>query len=161
MWETVYNLLRKAALLSGSLFHTFFACLAFLAGFSTEWQASRLFTHGVQEGSIGELLSTMEPPLYLPGLICAFLLGCIVYFLTRSVTTSLAWLLPAAILAWNMLIWRGSSVWDTFFGSECGNTECLYQTFITVPFYASGAYSLGAVVVLVFVKHKFLASLTW
>jgi hypothetical protein len=36
------------------------------------------------------------------------------------------------------------SSWDTYFGSRCGGSECLYQFFLTIPLYAALAYSIGA-----------------
>jgi len=32
---------------------------------------------------------------------------------------------------------------DNFFFARCGATECLYELFITAPFYTSAAYTLG------------------
>jgi hypothetical protein len=36
------------------------------------------------------------------------------------------------------------STWDTYFGKGCGGSECLYELFLTAPFYTSVAYSIGA-----------------
>ena len=156
MWETVYRYLRRAALLSGSLSHTFFACISFLAGFLLEERITRHYSSSVGDGTFTDSLTRMEGPLWLPGLFCTFLCGCIIYFFSRSRTATLSWLLPALILAWNLLSWpsNGGSAWDTFFGTNCGSSECLYQLFVTSPFYACVAYSLGALTVRLFLKLK-------
>ena len=62
------------------------------------------------------------------------------------------WVLPAAVLLWNLLTWRGAgalntyaywmAVWNNYF-ADCVSSECLYQLFVTVPLYAAIAYSFG------------------
>jgi len=37
-------------------------------------------------------------------------------------------------------------IWDTFFGSGCDASECLYELFFTAPFVAAIAYSIAALV---------------
>jgi ABC-type nitrate/sulfonate/bicarbonate transport system permease component len=71
---------------------------------------------------------------------------------TRSRVAGFVWILPAVILVWNLLTWRGAgaltavpyweAVWNNYF-ADCGSSECLYKLFVTVPFYTSAAYSLA------------------
>lgn len=59
-----------------------------------------------------------------------------------------AWTVPAALLALSFLTtglpgppdWRDNL--SQFFGTNCGNSDCLYEGFCTGPFYASVVYSL-------------------
>lgn len=59
------------------------------------------------------------------------------------------WVVPGVLLAWNVWSWQTGgmskydSAWDTFFGQHCGSSECLYEVFVTLPFYSGLAYSLG------------------
>jgi hypothetical protein len=92
--------------------------------------------------------SVIETPLYLPEIVAGLLFGWFLFKVWPSRTAFLAWLVPLALLAWSawsnrtMAVW--DSTWDTYFGRNCGGSECLYQVLLTVPFYASIAYSLGA-----------------
>jgi hypothetical protein len=60
------------------------------------------------------------------------------------------WVLPLTVLLWHVFTWRNhgylpywSDIWNNYFGSNCGSSECLYELFVTVPFYASAAYTAG------------------
>jgi hypothetical protein len=47
----------------------------------------------------------------------------------------------------------GGSVWNNFFGSDCGSSECLTEYRVTAPFYTSIAYSFGLLLGYVCVIH--------
>jgi hypothetical protein len=60
-----------------------------------------------------------------------------------------AWIVPGIFLlvsawSWHLTTSQYDSVWDTYFGKDCGGSECLYEGLLTVPFYAGIAYTLGA-----------------
>jgi hypothetical protein len=80
------------------------------------------------------------------------------YFFFKKIPTRFAfwvWLVPGSLLAWNAWYWQHTgmvkyaSIWDTYFGTNCGGSECLYQILFTAPFYTAVFYSLGA-----FLSHK-------
>jgi len=93
--------------------------------------------------------SVIETPLYVPEILAGLLAGWFLFEVWPSRTALLAWALPLAFLVWSASSWHETmamwdSTWDTYFGRNCGGSECLYQVFLTVPFYASTAYSIGA-----------------
>jgi hypothetical protein len=83
--------------------------------------------------------------------------GLVLGFFSRRILRSRwgvwVWVLPLIVLAWNLLTWEGAGppttkvywahVWANYFSSACAGSECLYELFVTVPFYTSAAYSLG------------------
>jgi len=81
-----------------------------------------------------------------------FVLGAAASFWSRLRVAGFVWAIPAIVLVCNLVTWRGAgslsswaywiTVWDNYFG-DCGNSECFYKIFVTVPFYCSVAYSLG------------------
>ncbi len=91
-----------------------------------------------------------NPPYYFTPILVALILGGISrhFFSTRS--AAWVWILPLGILLWNTFTWETGGygtywqgVWNNYFGSDCGSSECLYELFVTVPFYTSVAYSFG------------------
>ena len=88
-------------------------------------------------------------PVWIPEIAAGLWLG---YFVYRRVPSRLAfftWLTPAFFLFFSALSWqRGmaqyDSTFDTYFGTGCGGSECLYELFLTMPFYTSVGYTLGA-----------------
>jgi hypothetical protein len=83
---------------------------------------------------------------WLPEILTAIWLGWFFYRRIPSKLALLAWIRPAVLLAWNVVKWHSEydSAWDTFFGRDCGDSECLYQLFLTMPFYTGISYSIGA-----------------
>jgi len=82
--------------------------------------------------------------------LIGFILGALSHRVFRTRGAAWVWILPLCILLWNILTWNTGGygtywrgVWDNYFGSNCGGSECLYEFFVTVPFYTSSAYSLG------------------
>src|SRR5579872_6556820 len=66
--------------------------------------------------------------------------GCAYFFRwrTRRQPSRWVWILPAVILVWNLFTWNKypgqvywTDVWDNFFGSGCGSSECLYELTVT------------------------------
>jgi hypothetical protein len=86
-------------------------------------------------------------PVWAPEIAAGLLFGWVAYKRLPSRLAFFSFAIPAAILAWSAASWRSiDSTWDTFFGAGCGGSECLYQLFITAPFYGAVAYSVGAVI---------------
>jgi hypothetical protein len=88
---------------------------------------------------------------YFPAFIVAGLaLGALSTYLLRTRVGAWVWVLPFILLLWNIIPWNVDSdrfywrdVWNAYFSRDCSNSECLYEFFVTAPFYASVAYSLG------------------
>ena len=62
------------------------------------------------------------------------------------------WLFPAVLLVWNVFSWKPytsrsnlGDAWANYFGSDCDGSECLYEVFLTAPFFTSVAYSVGSI----------------
>jgi hypothetical protein len=99
----------------------------------------------------------LNQPYYVAPVLCALALGALSRRFVRPRWAAWVWVLPMIILLWNLLTWKGAGppttavywadVWADYFGSDCGGSECMYEVFVTVPFYTSAAYSLGAVAV--------------
>ena len=95
----------------------------------------------------------LNQPYYIAPVLCALVLGMLGRRSSRSRWAAWVWILPTAILVWNLLTWKGvgppitavywRDVWANYFGSDCGGSECLYEVFVTIPFYTSVAYTFG------------------
>jgi hypothetical protein len=101
---------------------------------------------GEQSTLIGQL--TAEP-FWVPEIVAGLLLGWLAYETVPSKIAFIAWAAPGSFLLWSAWSWQRrmavyDSTWDTYFGRHCGGSECLYQLFLTVPFYSSIFYSIGA-----------------
>jgi hypothetical protein len=99
----------------------------------------------------------LNQPYYVAPVLCGLALGALSRYFVRPRWAAWVWVLPMIILLWNLLTWKGAGppttavywedVWGNYFGSDCGGSECMYEVFVTVPFYTSVAYSLGAITV--------------
>jgi hypothetical protein len=97
----------------------------------------------------GFISKVIDGPVPLAAIIAGFWIGRLCNRWLPSRTALFSWIPPAVFLTWNAWVWQKSmsiydSTWDTYFGSNCGGSECLYQLFLTVPFYTALAYSAGA-----------------
>jgi len=91
----------------------------------------------------------IDGPIPLTAIIAGFWIGRLCYKWLPSRTVLFAWVPPAVFLSWSAWGWQKTmsiydSTWDTYFGSKCGGSECLYRLFLTVPLYTALAYSVGA-----------------
>ncbi len=110
-----------------------------------------IFPHAGEQGIIGRAVEIVSP------IIIGFWAGRLFYKKLPTIMGLLAWIPPAAILAYSTLSWQLTmsqydSTWSTYFGSGCGGSECLYQLFVTESFYTAVAYSLGAATV----RHRLI-----
>jgi hypothetical protein len=95
----------------------------------------------------------LDQPYYAAPVLCALVLGVLSRRFSRSCWAGCVWILPLAILVWNLLTWEGagppttavywSDVRANYFGADCGSSECLYELLVTMPFYTAVAYTLG------------------
>jgi hypothetical protein len=115
------------------------------------------FTKNTSGGNFGD--HVVGQPLFkvatndscpLVSVLTGFILGTLSRRFFRTWSAAWVWVLPLCVLLWGISTWQtggyGSywhDVWDNYFGSNCGSSECLYEFFVTVPFYTSLAYSLG------------------
>ena len=81
--------------------------------------------------------------------------GLVMGYLTnrrfRTKAAVFVWVPPLLCLTYSIATWKSygghsywADVWANFFGASCGDTECLYELLVTLPFYTSAAYSVGA-----------------
>jgi hypothetical protein len=101
---------------------------------------------GKQSTIIGQLTGE---PFWVPEIVAGLVLGWLVYETVPSKFAFAAWAAPGCLLLWSAWSWQRrmalyDSTWDTYFGKDCGGSECLYQLFLTAPFYSSIFYSIGA-----------------
>ena len=102
----------------------------------------------------------IDSSYFVAQIVTAACLGFISYRFSQSRSALWVWLLPTGVLALNvlpsMMHSRTGPNWvlDNYFGRNCGSTECLYELFITGPFYTSVAYTIGWLIK----KHGFPAN---
>jgi hypothetical protein len=115
-------------------------------------------------GVIGMILSLMLSGLFkeplLPGaLLGGAIMGYLVNRNVRDVAALLVWLVPLAWLTYGILDstksfsqdWshqsRLADIWDNFFGTHCGGSECGNELLFTSPFLSSVSYSITSYIV--------------
>lgn len=104
--------------------------------------------------TIGDLRAILTGTHYFPIQISlGFLFGFLAELLIKQRMTTWVWVLPAVALLIEFVFLRGASLGDAnrrflhFFGSSCRPQDhCFDQLAITLPFYCSVAYSIGAFV---------------
>jgi len=126
-----------------SLIHIVGPYLAYAASVLLTVIFIAIIPHAGETGTIGTLLG------YIAIISCGFLSGWFLYTKVPAKTALFAWVLPAAFLtysavSWQMTMAKYDSTWSTYFGTNCGGSECMYQFFLTAPFYTALAYSVGA-----------------
>lgn len=69
--------------------------------------------------------------------------------LSKTSAPAWVWIIPTVLLLVSVAprVFESPSqakwVLDNYFGRGCGSSECLYELFITAPFYTSLAYTMG------------------
>lgn len=105
------------------------------------------------DSRLGRFLSALsDEPYFIFSIVVAFGAGLIINRFLPHRSAGWVWLLPTAWLIYSVARfphWEGQGnwwlyVWSTFFGRDCGASECVYEWMYTAPFYASAAYSVGA-----------------
>jgi hypothetical protein len=92
----------------------------------------------------------VDNPYFLGPTITASVLGFFSHRVWKTNAGLWVWLFPAVILVSNLLSWKSytsrsnlADAWANYFGSDCGDSECLNELLVTAPFYSSVAYSVG------------------
>ncbi len=92
----------------------------------------------------------VDNPYFLGPIVAAFVLGLFSNRVWKTNAGFWVWLFHAVILVWNVFSWKSytsrsnlADAWANYFGSDCGDPECLYDVLVTAPFYTSVAYSVG------------------
>lgn len=134
------------SILTGTLVPLLLACMT--AAFTGNNSGGNFLDHIVEQkvaGFGGE-------PYFATPIIAGLVFGWLGSGWFRSQLGRWVWLIPAALLAWNVFTWQPGptrpywhDVWVNYFGHDCGSSECLYELFVTAPFYTSIAYTLGHV----------------
>jgi hypothetical protein len=78
-------------------------------------------------------------PIWFPEIAAGVLSGMFLYRRVPSGFAFIAWLPQAVFLLYSAISWQKAmaiydSTWDTYFGRDCGGSECLYELFLTLPF---------------------------
>ena len=126
--------------------------LAALAGFLISMPIDWIALLGNEQGWFFRLTGILTgEPLWVPEIAAGLLIGWLAYKRLPSIFAFISWILPGGILLLNLISWQQTmsqydSTWSTFFGTDCGGSECLYELFVTVPFYTAVGYSIGAVI---------------
>jgi hypothetical protein len=95
----------------------------------------------------------VDQPYHAAPVLCGFTLGALSRRFPRSRGAAWVWIAPLIVLMWNLMTWEGAGpptssahwagVWANYFGAGCAGSECVYELFVTLPFYTSVAYTLG------------------
>jgi len=126
--------------------------LATFGGFLISLLIGGIGLIGNEQGILFRLTNRVSgEPVWAPEIAAGLLIGWVAYKRFPSRFAFLSFAVPAMILVWSAVSWQRTmsqydSTWDTFFGTGCGGSECLYQLLITAPFYGAVAYSAGAVI---------------
>jgi hypothetical protein len=135
-----------------ALIHLPLPYLATFGGFLISLLIAGIGLIGNEQGFLFRLTNRVSgEPVWAPEVAAGLLIGWVAYKHFPSRLAFLSFAVPAVILVWSAASWQRTmsqydSTWDTFFGTGCGGSECLYQLFITAPFYGAVAYSAGAVI---------------
>jgi len=91
-----------------------------------------------------------DNPYFAGPVLTGFIFGWTSHRFFVSRTAAWVWIVPALVLAWNLVTWKSYSplphwadVRANFFTSNCGDSDCLYELVVTGPFYTSVAYTVG------------------
>jgi hypothetical protein len=94
----------------------------------------------------------LDEPYFAAPILVGFTLGLLSRRLFRFNGGTLVWVVPAALVIGSAITWRTGGfrpywrdVWNNYFGSQCGSSECAYEWLLTAPFYTSVAYTLGRI----------------
>jgi hypothetical protein len=120
-----------------------------IAAFTENTSGGNFFDHVVDQ----RLLHAGDEPYFLAPILAGFVLGGLSHRFFGTRAAAWVWVPPAVVLLWNIFTWKNGGyrpywpdVWHNYFGSDCGGSECLYELFVTAPFYTSVAYSLGWII---------------
>jgi hypothetical protein len=132
------------------LVHLLLSYVAALVGFLIGMLIAGIGMVGSEQGLFFRLTNVISgEPVFAPDIVTGFVIGWLAYKRVPSRFAFASWIVPGVILFWNVIEWQRTmsqydSTWSTFFGTGCGGSECLYEVFLTAPFYTAIAYAGGA-----------------
>ena len=132
------------------LVHLPLSYFAALVGFVISMLIARVGLIGSEKGWFFRLTNAISgEPVWAPEIIAGFLIGWLAYKRVPSVFAFVSWIVPGVILFWNVMSWQRTMsqydpTWSTFFGTDCGGSECMYELFLAAPFYTAIGYAVGA-----------------
>ena len=148
MKDTVQSGLSPKAI---GLAHLLLSYFAALIGFVISMLIAGVGLIG-SEGLFFRLTNAISgEPVWAPEIIAGLLIGYLAYKRVPSRFAFVSWIVPGVILFWNVISWQRTmsqydSTWSTFFGTGCGGSECMYELFLTAPFYTAIGYAAGAAI---------------
>lgn len=96
------------------------------------------------------VFSLVGEPYFATPIAAGFMLGMFGRRIFRSASAGWVWVAPLVLLISSIVTWKSGGfrpywpdVWNNYFGSECGPSECAYEWLVTAPFYTSVAYAIG------------------
>lgn len=101
-----------------------------------------------------EVAIPFKDPFFLGALLGGAIMGYLVNRKVRDITAYLVWIIPLAWLVYGIRdsaasysqVWahqsRSAYIWDDFFGTHCGGSECLNKLLFTGPFLSAISYSI-------------------
>ena len=116
-----------------------------------------IITRNNSTGNFGDhlvaqpILILLNEPYFALPVAAAFSLGTLSHrFFRSSSLGAWIWIVPMIILLGSIATWKSDGtrpywrdVWNNYFSSQCGNSECAYEWLVTAPFYTSLAYATG------------------
>jgi hypothetical protein len=112
-------------------------------------------------GQRSTLIGSMtEAPFWTPEIICGAAAGWLIRQRFSILHSGYGILIPLFLLVWNILT-EGlrmrpyTPLIDIYFSAHSGDTEGLYELFLTAPLYTAIAYCLGALAFIIKLKMQY------
>lgn len=112
-------------------------------------------TGAISGGRIFEsrIFMLVNEPYFVAPIVVSFTFGFVGRHYFHPKSGAWVWVVPMAFLLFGVLSWKNGGyrpywldVWNNYFGSQCGGSECLYEWTLTAPFYTSVAYTIGWII---------------
>jgi hypothetical protein len=121
----------------------------FLAAVTRNSSGGNFVDHVVEQ----RIFFMLDEPYFIAPILASFSLGAFSRNFFRSASSVWVWTVPLLILVVSVATWKTGGfrpylwdVWNSYFGSQCGSSECAYEWFFTAPLYTSVAYTVGRLV---------------
>jgi hypothetical protein len=143
--EALVNKVRKV--IAQITIHTGAIYLAMLAAVILTMLLILIFPPAGQKSTF--IGSKVEAPFWVPEIICGAAAGWLVRKRFSVLNSGYGILIPLLLLLWNILteglrMRSYTPLIDIYFSTHSGDTEGLYELFLTAPLYTAIAYCLGA-----------------
>jgi hypothetical protein len=120
-----------------------------LATFTRNSSGGNFADHVVEQ----RIFILVNEPYFVAPILSGFTLGLTGRRRFRSGFGAWVWAVPAALLIGSVMTWRTGGfrpywhdVWNNYFASQCGSSECTYEWLFTAPLYTSVAYTIGRMI---------------